>query len=79
MAADDKAAAQKRQTAAKSGARGMAAKAATATRSAKSSGRGKAADETKASNGSATPAGNGPAPMTTGRKPDQPSGARATK
>ena len=64
MAADDKAAAQKRQTAAKSGARGMAAKAATATRSAKSSGRGKAADETKASNGSATPAGNGPAPMT---------------
>ncbi len=62
MAADDKAAAPKRQTAAKSGARGMAAKAATATRSSKSPGRGKVADDAKAANGAA--AGNGPAPMT---------------
>ena len=62
MAADDKAAAPKRQTAAKSGARGMAAKAATATRSSKSPGRGKVADDAKAANGVA--AGNGPAPMT---------------
>jgi pyruvate dehydrogenase E1 component alpha subunit len=63
MAADDKAGAQKRQ-AATSGARGMAAKAATATRSSKSTGRGKPANDAKASNGSATLPGNGPAPMT---------------
>jgi len=62
MAADEKAGAQKRQ-AATSGARGMAAKAATATRSSKSIGRGKPANDATASNGSATPS-NGPAPMT---------------
>jgi pyruvate dehydrogenase E1 component alpha subunit len=63
MAADEKAGAQKRQ-AATSGARGMAAKAATATRSSKSTGRGKPANDATASNGSATPPSNGPAPMT---------------
>jgi pyruvate dehydrogenase E1 component alpha subunit len=78
MAADDKAAAQTRQAAAKSGARGMAAKAASATRSSKPTGRGKpAADATtvkaseaatpakgKSTAGDRNGASNGPAPMT---------------
>ena len=79
MAADDKAAAPKRRTAAKTGARDVAAKAASAVRTSKSAGkptgRGKATAEANAAkaSGSASAkqpadgrngAGNGPAPMT---------------
>jgi pyruvate dehydrogenase E1 component alpha subunit len=76
MAADEKAAAPKRQTAAKSGTRGVAAKAASAVRASQPTGRGKAAAEATAPKAGETAsamkpaaesrngAGNGPAPMT---------------